>query len=117
MTTQKRAKTYSIQNRLLSGFSLLLALFLGLTGIVLDRAFRDSIEAGAAEQLQLQIYVLLSAIDEENGEFFLLEDLRERGSASWVQACTGLSATGSRGNCGAAVPRWTCAWRTREFSE
>jgi len=77
MTTQKRAKTYSIQNRLLSGFSLLLALFLGLTGIVLDRAFRDSIEAGAAEQLQLQIYVLLSAIDEENGEFFLLEDLRE----------------------------------------
>lgn len=68
---------YSIQTRLLAGFSLLLAVFLGLTGMVLDRAFRDSVEAGAEEQLQLQIYVLLAAIDEENGEFFLLEDLRE----------------------------------------
>lgn len=77
MSTQEQAAPYSIQNRLLIGFSLLLAVFLGLTGIVLDRAFRDSIEAGAAEQLQLQIYVVLSAIDEENGEFFLLEDLRE----------------------------------------
>ena len=65
----------------------MLAVFLGLTGVVLDRAFRDSIEAGAAEQLQLQIYVVLSAIDEENGEFFLLEDLRE---ARFAQLNSGL---------------------------
>ncbi|MCB1672764.1 MAG: ATP-binding protein [Gammaproteobacteria bacterium] len=77
MAIESKAATYSIQNRLLTGFSLLLALFLGLTGVVLDRAFRDSVEAGAAEQLQLQIYVVLGAIDEEGGEFFLLEDLRE----------------------------------------
>jgi two-component system sensor histidine kinase PhoQ len=77
MATKTQAAPYSIQNRLLFGFSILLAVFLGLTGIVLDRAFRDSVEAGAAEQLQLQLYVVLSAIDEENGEFFLLEDLRE----------------------------------------
>ncbi|MBT8148140.1 MAG: GHKL domain-containing protein [Gammaproteobacteria bacterium] len=77
MATNDHAAPYSIQNRLLIGFSILLAVFLGLTGVVLDRAFRDSVEAGAAEQLQLQIYVVLSAIDEENGEFFLLEDLRE----------------------------------------
>jgi len=55
----------------------LLFVFLGLTGIVLDRAFRDSVEAGAAEQLQLQIYVLLAALEEEDGDFYLLEDLRE----------------------------------------
>jgi two-component system sensor histidine kinase PhoQ len=77
MVTEKKASPYSIQNRLLIGVSLLLTIFLGLTGVVLDRAFRDSVEAGAAEQLQLQIYVVLAAIDEENGEFFLLEDLRE----------------------------------------
>ena len=77
MATQQQATPYSIQNRLLIGFSLLLATFLGLTGVVLDRAFRDSVEAGAAEQLQLQIYVVLAGIDEEDGEFYLLEDLRE----------------------------------------
>ncbi|MEZ5491484.1 MAG: ATP-binding protein [Gammaproteobacteria bacterium] len=77
MAIPKQAPAYSIQSRLLIGFSLLLAVFLGLTGIVLDRAFRDSVEAGAAEQLQLQIYVVLSAIDEDDGDFFLLEDLRE----------------------------------------
>lgn len=68
---------YSIQNRLLVGFSLLLSLFLGLTGVVLDRAFRDSVEAGALEQLRVQVYVLLAALDEQDGRFFLLEGLRE----------------------------------------
>ncbi|MEX2132116.1 MAG: ATP-binding protein [Pseudohongiellaceae bacterium] len=68
---------YSIQTRLLVGASILLAVFLGLTGVVLDRAFRESVEAGAVEQLQVQIYVLLAAIEEDGGNFFLLEDLRE----------------------------------------
>lgn len=77
MAIQNPKPAYSIQNRLLAGFSALLVLFLGLTGVVLDRAFRESVEAGAAEQLQLQIYVVLAAVDEEDGEFFLLEDLRE----------------------------------------
>jgi len=77
MPPQANPQEYSIQSRLLVGFSILLFLFLGLTGVVLDRAFRESVEAGAAERLQLQIYVLLAAIDEDGGEFFLLEDLRE----------------------------------------
>lgn len=51
--------------------------FLGLTGIVLDRAFRNSIEAGGAERLQVQIYLLLAAAEESDGEFYFLEDLRE----------------------------------------
>ncbi|MFM1895255.1 MAG: hypothetical protein RLZZ385_329 [Pseudomonadota bacterium] len=73
----KSPAAYSIQNRLLIGFSILLTVFLGLTGIVLDRAFRESVEAGAMEQLQVQIYVLLAAVEQDNGTFFLLEDLRE----------------------------------------
>ena len=68
---------YSLQTRLLTAVSILLSIFLGLTGIVLDRAFRSSLEAGVAEQLQVQIYVLLAAVEEEGGDFYFLQDLRE----------------------------------------
>lgn len=68
---------YSLQNRLLVAISILLTVFLGLTGIVLDRAFRGSVEAGVAEQLQVQMYVLLAAVDEADGEFYFSENLRE----------------------------------------
>ena len=69
--------SYSLQSRLLLAFSVLLFFFLGLTGIVLDRAFRASVEAGAAERLQVQIYLLLAAAEEDNGEFYFLEALQE----------------------------------------
>lgn len=69
--------SYSLQNRLLSAVSLLLFVFLGLTGIVLDRAFRNSLETGVAEQLQVQIYVLLAAVEQDSGEFYFLQDLRD----------------------------------------
>ncbi|MDX1491985.1 MAG: ATP-binding protein [Pseudohongiellaceae bacterium] len=68
---------YSLQNRLLIAVSCLLFVFLGLTGVVLDRAFRSSVEAGVAEQLQVQIYVLLAAVEENDGEFYFLQDLRD----------------------------------------
>lgn len=68
---------YSLQSRLLVAFSVLLFVFLGLTGIVLDSAFRSSIEAGAAERLQVQIYLLLAAADQRDGEFVFLQDPQE----------------------------------------
>lgn len=77
MTPQADTANYSIQNRLLISFSVLLFIFLGLTGIVLDSAFRNSIEAGAENRLQVLIYLLLAAADEEDGEFYFLEDLQE----------------------------------------
>lgn len=77
MTPRITASDYSLQNRLLISFSVLLFIFLGLTGIVLDRAFRNSIEAGAADRLQVQIYLLLAAAEVADGEFYFLEDLRE----------------------------------------
>ena len=76
MQTKKEVE-YSLQSRLLIAISVLLTIFLGLTGIVLDRAFSNSVEAGVAEQLQLQIYVLLAAVEEESGEFYFAEDFLE----------------------------------------
>ena len=73
----KKEVEYSLQTRLLIAISVLLTIFLGLTGIVLDRAFSNSVEAGVAEQLQLQIYVLLAAVEEESGDFYFAEDFRE----------------------------------------
>tara|TARA_B110000858_G_scaffold198483_2_gene265561 strand:+ start:10493 stop:11896 length:1404 start_codon:yes stop_codon:yes gene_type:complete len=77
MTTTAIPSNYSIQARLVISFSILLFVFLGLTGVVLDRAFRNSIEAGASERLQVQIYLMLAAAEFSDGEFYFLEDLRE----------------------------------------
>ena len=77
MTPVFNSSDYSLQSRLLIAFSVLLFIFLGFTGVVLDRAFRNSIEAGAADRLQPLIYVLLGAVEEEDGEFYFLEDLLE----------------------------------------
>lgn len=74
MTPHPPVVDYSLQSRLLIAFSVLLFVFLGLTGIVLDSAFRNSIEAGAAERLQVQIYLLLAAADHRDGEFVFLQD-------------------------------------------
>ena len=54
-----------------------LLLFLGFTGIALDRAYRNSVEGGAAERLQIQVYLLLAALEQEAGEFFVIEDIQE----------------------------------------
>ena len=43
----------------------------------MDRAFRASIEAGAADRLQVQIYLLLAAAEVSDWEFYFLEYLRE----------------------------------------
>ena len=68
---------YSIQSRLIAAVSIVLTLFLGLTGFVLDRAFRSSLDTGVSQQLQTQLYVLLAAVDESEGEFYFSENLRE----------------------------------------
>lgn len=76
MTPNPKVADYSLQTRLLIAFSILLFVFLGFTGVVLDRAFRNSVEAGAEERLQVQIYLLLAAADWDD-EFYFLEDLQE----------------------------------------
>jgi two-component system sensor histidine kinase PhoQ len=51
----------SLNARLLLAATLVLAAFLGLTGLALDRAFRESALAAVQDRLQSQIYILLSA--------------------------------------------------------
>ena len=77
MADTAQAPAYSLHSRLLLTFSVVLCLFLGLTGMVLDRAFRTSVEAGVAEQLQVQVYVLLAAFEEDNGRFYFGPNIRE----------------------------------------
>lgn len=51
----------SLRSRLLVAASVVLAAFLGLTGLTLDSAFRDSALASVQSRLQSQIYMLLGA--------------------------------------------------------
>lgn len=55
--------TLSLNTRLLLTSSLVLAAFLGMTGLVLDNAFRDSAETALRDRLQGQVYALLAASD------------------------------------------------------
>ena len=59
---------HSLHSRLLLAASLVLAGFLGATGLALDKAFRVSAEAAMQGRLQSYIYALLAAADDdENG--------------------------------------------------
>ena len=53
----------SLQTRLLLAASLVLAAFLGLTGVTLERAYRNSVEAGLRDRLQAHVYALLAAAE------------------------------------------------------
>lgn len=56
----------SITRRLLVSNLIVLAAFLGLAGTALDRAFRNSSEAAAREQLQAHVYTLLATANEDD---------------------------------------------------
>ncbi|MEO2175926.1 MAG: ATP-binding protein [bacterium] len=57
--------------------SLVLFVFLGLMGLVLDQAFQRSAEKSVSERLLIQIYGLLSVTELNAGELFLPEVLQE----------------------------------------
>ena len=66
----------SLHARLLSAASLVLAGFLGATGLALDEAFRVSAEASMKDRLQSYVYALLAAADEDSlGRMILPEEL------------------------------------------
>lgn len=67
----------SIRKRLLIAAFILLTVFVSFAGWVLDRAFVESIENGASEQLKLHIYSLLTAAEEISGQLFLPEVLQD----------------------------------------
>lgn len=67
----------SLTFRLLSASLLVVLLFTLAIGFVLERAFRSSLEAGVTENLQLQIYNLLSVAEFDNGELTLPQYLQD----------------------------------------
>ncbi len=67
----------SIQKRLLITTTLVLALFLTITGYVLDRSFRDSVVAGAEQQLRLVIYSLMGSVQEQDGRLTFSQGVTE----------------------------------------
>jgi two-component system sensor histidine kinase PhoQ len=68
----------SLHGRLLLAASLVLAGFLGATGLALDKAFRVSAEAAMQDRLQSYIYALLAAADDdENGRMIPPQALPE----------------------------------------
>ncbi|XOV82983.1 MAG: ATP-binding protein [bacterium] len=67
----------SIQKRLLITTTCVLALFLTITGYVLERSFTASVVSGAQEQLRLVIYSLMGSVDEENGRLTFNEGVTE----------------------------------------
>jgi two-component system sensor histidine kinase PhoQ len=69
---------HSLHSRLLLAASLVLAGFIGATGLALDKAFRVSAEAAMQDRLQSHIYALLAAADEdENGHMVPPQELPE----------------------------------------
>jgi two-component system sensor histidine kinase PhoQ len=62
---------YSLQTRLVLAFGILLILFLGLAGFVLDNAFKESVAAAVEERLQLQINSLIGVAEPDEEGFFL----------------------------------------------
>jgi two-component system sensor histidine kinase PhoQ len=60
--------TLSLQARLLLAALLVLMVFTGLTGLALDKAFRQSAETALQDRLQGYLYALLAAVDlDDNG--------------------------------------------------
>jgi two-component system sensor histidine kinase PhoQ len=69
----------SLSGRLLFSALLFLALFLGLTVYVLDKAFQNSVESALLERLKTHNYSLLAAADDDNGELKMPSLLQDPG--------------------------------------
>jgi two-component system sensor histidine kinase PhoQ len=70
-------KLQSLSARLLAASAVLLPVFLGLTGVGLERAFRGAIEAAEVEQLKVQSYLILGAAELEGDRIVLPPVLSE----------------------------------------
>ena len=108
----------SLQTRLLIAASLVLLAFLGLTGLSLERAFRNSTLAAIQERLQAQVYMLLGAAElDQEGRFTLPEELPEArfstpGSGLDAQSATTPAAHPYRKRL-MALPYLTGGWKTK----
>ncbi len=71
-------KPLSLQNRLLIMATVILTVFLGLTGLVLDRAFRSSSESAQQGRMEGQLYGLLGATElDQQGQLVMATGLAD----------------------------------------
>jgi two-component system sensor histidine kinase PhoQ len=69
---------FSIHSRILFSALIVLILFMGLTGLILEKAFRDNVENAQREYLRTQIYTLLATAEiNENNQLQLPEEITE----------------------------------------
>ena len=67
----------SLNARLLIASLLCLLIFLGLTGLVLNRAFYNSSETGLEQRMESQLYLLLGAAELDNGQISVSGNLAD----------------------------------------
>ncbi len=81
----------SLNARIILAASILLAIFLALTGIALDQAFRESAQTAREERLQGQLYLLIAAAEvDATGRLTMPQQLQE---ARFGQPGSGLYAS------------------------
>ena len=71
------SRSFSLRGRMLWSAALVLFVFLGLMGLVLDQAFQRTAEQSVEEKLRIQIYGLLSVTEVVEGAIFLPEAMQE----------------------------------------
>lgn len=65
---------FSIHSRILFSALIVLILFMTLTGLVLDEAFRNNVEKAQKENLRTQIYALLATAELDDAEYLKLPE-------------------------------------------
>lgn len=65
----------SLRGRFIAASVLCLPLFIGASGWLLERAFKDSLLTNEQEQLQSQLYILLGAAELQNNKIWLPQQL------------------------------------------
>jgi two-component system sensor histidine kinase PhoQ len=108
----RRSVTLSLNTRLLLASSVVLAAFLGVTGLVLDSAFRASADTALRDRLQGYVYALLAASDlDKRGQLRLPAELPDPrfsliGSGLYAEVVdsSGKSVWRSKSLLGLAIP-------------
>lgn len=77
MSAKRHRSGYSLRRRLLASATVLLLLFLGITGLALDRAVERSLVTGQSERLFLRVLNLLAESELNGNDFWLPSYLAE----------------------------------------
>lgn len=79
MNTRAKSNHFlsSLQGRFILASLLCLPLFIGASGLLLEQAFKENLQAAEESQLQTQLYLLLGAAELQYGQLWLPEQLPE----------------------------------------